>query len=165
MGTRTGVNASVKGEGLVFAEVTGYDTQRDVALLTFQSEGSSPKVAELLQDFIVETGTELGFRLVEKLGYEVTVIGYAPTISETTPIATFGRIGVIWNVVPGDIREGQIDAAATGGMSGGGVFNTYGELIGILLSTWSPGFEGNSRYLSYLEINEVIEDLRSGVKR
>jgi S1-C subfamily serine protease len=91
-------------------------------------------------------------------------VGYVPGISRTTPVATFGRIGVVWSIFPGDIRIGQIDAAATSGMSGGGVFNRYGEFLGILVSK-STSFEGAVRYLSFLEINEIIEDLRAGVKR
>ena len=161
IGSRTSANVSVKGEGLVFATVTGYDTQRDLALLTF-SNTSQGTVAELPQsNFVSDDGD---FRLVEGLGYDVAVIAYVPSISNTTPIATFGRIGVIWRVVPGDFTTGQIDAAVTSGMSGGGVFNRYGEFLGIVLSR-SINFEGNSRYLSYRAINEVIEDLRAGMKQ
>lgn len=154
------VEASVKGEGLVFATITGYDSSRDVALLTFSNTSDGPFVT-LPEDFSVLEGSE--FRIIEDLGHEVAVLAYVSDISRTTPMITFGRIGVIWNVVPGDIRQGQIDAAVTAGMSGGGVFNNHGELLGIMLSI-STEFEGISRYLSFREINEVIEDLRNGMK-
>jgi S1-C subfamily serine protease len=157
---QTGVNVSVKGEGLVFARVVGYDTQRDVALLTFSNKGDSP-VADLPKDSVVRNSG--GFRALNGLGNKVMVIGYASSVSNTTPMATFGRIGVSWNVVPGDIRQGQIDAAVTNGMSGGGVFSTHGELLGMLL-TRSPNFAGNVRYLQFEEINEVINDLRNGLQ-
>jgi serine protease Do len=161
VGSRSSVNVSVKGEGLVFATIVGYDSERDVALLTFDNRNTEP-VARL-PGYVWAAKEGGGLRPVEGLGDEAAVVAYAPSISETTPIITFGRIGVIWSIVPGDIRKGQIDAPVTSGMSGGGVFNRYGELVGMLLST-SPTFEGNARYLSFQEITEVIGDLRSGEK-
>ena len=144
----------------MFATVVGYDADRDVALLTFQNSFNGT-IAEIPSSNIVFTPVA---RSIDALGSDVTVIAYVSDISETTPISTFGRIGVIWSIVPGDIRQLQIDAAATPGMSGGGVFNSYGELVGILLSR-STSFDGNVRALSSSEIREVIADLRSGVKR
>lgn len=154
-----GVNVSVRGVGLVFASVRGYDTDRDIALLTF-TDGEADAVATLAED--AWTGSE--WQYGARLGSEVAVIGYVSGISETTPIATFGRVGVRWSIVPGDISKLQIDAPVTGGMSGGGVFNRRGELVGILLSR-SIDFAGNVRALDYTEIDEVLADLRSGVKR
>ena len=42
-------------------------------------------------------------------------------------------------MVPGNYAIGQVDAAATNGMSGGGVFNKYGEFLGVLIA--SSNFE------------------------
>lgn len=160
IGTDAAVNASVKGEGLVFATVKGYDIQRDIALLTFQNGGIGT-TAEIPASDVSLTPVP---RKLAGWGDEVAVIAYVPGISETAPIATFGRIGVLWSIVPGEISMIQIDAAATNGMSGGGVFNSYGELVGILV-TASSTFDGNVRAVASSEIREIIGDLRSGVKR
>ena len=56
-----------------------------------------------------------------------------------------------------------MDAAATNGMSGGGVFNKYGEFLGVVVT--SSTFDGNVRYVRFAEIKEVIDDLRAGRKQ
>ena len=78
-------------------------------------------------------------------------------------MVTFGRIGAIWNIHPGGYKVGQVDAAATNGMSGGGVFNKFGEYLGVLVS--SSTFDGNIRYVRFEEIKEVLDDLRAGSKQ
>ena len=150
MGTKSYMNAAVKGVGLVFTSVKGYDTGRDIALLTFTEDSSGGETAEMSE-------------FNPRLGSELAVVGYVRNISETTPIATFGRLGVHWNIVPGDYDVGQMDAAATWGMSGGAVFNKKGELIGLMQS--GGDFGGDYRFLMISEIQEVLADLRRGVKR
>ncbi|MEC8856880.1 MAG: trypsin-like peptidase domain-containing protein, partial [Chloroflexota bacterium] len=105
----------------------------------------------------------LSQRSVEDIGYEVALIGFVPEISNITPLVTFGRIGALWNIKPGDYAIGQVDAAATNGMSGGGVFNKYGEFLGVVVT--SSNFDGNVRYVRFAEIKEVIDDLRAGRKQ
>ena len=100
---------------------------------------------------------------VEDIVYEVALIGFVPEISNITPLVTFGRIGALWNIKPGDYAIGQVDAAATNGMSGGGVFNKYGEFLGVVVT--SSTFDGNVRYVRFAEIKEVIDDLRAGRKQ
>ena len=90
------------------------------------------------------------------------MIGFVPDISITAPVVTFGRIGALWNIRPGNYAIGQVDAAATNGMSGGGVFNKFGEFLGIVVT--SSTFDGNIRYVRFEEINEVIGALRAGSK-
>ncbi len=161
VGSASGANVSIKGVGQVFAIVRGYDQLRDIALLTFQPATGGTWISLPTSDVV---GSGADQRLVETLGAETAVLAYNPDISTTTPIATFGRLGVLWNVVPGEILTGQMDAAAAPGMSGGGVFNSYGDLMGILQQR-DPNFDGNTRYLSVREIREVIADLRAGTKR
>ena len=105
----------------------------------------------------------LSQRSVSDIGYEVAVIGFVPDISDITPIVTFGRIGGLWKVVPGNYAIGQIDAAATNGMSGGGVFNKYGEFLGILIT--SSNFDGSLQYVRFEEIRAIINGLRSSSER
>lgn len=160
VGNADRVEVSIDGGTLRSATVTGYDSARDVALLTLDApvEGLTveiPKVNLVLED--------LSSRQVEGLGYEVALVAFVPSISQTTPIATFGRIGALWNTEPPGFAYGQVDAAATNGMSGGPIFNKYAEFLGILVT--SSSFDGNVRYLRFQEINQVLEDLRNGTRR
>ena len=154
------VNVSVGGGSYQAATVTGFDIARDLALLTLDSpvEGLTVGLPVSNQVF-----ADLSQRLVEEVGYEVALIGFVPSISNLTPVITFGRIGTLWNIRPGDFAVGQVDAAATNGMSGGGVFNRYGEFLGVLIT--SSDFDGNVRYVRFEEIKEVINGLRAGSKR
>ena len=154
------VNVSVGGGTYQGATVTGYDTARDLALLTLDSptEGLSVALPVSSQVF-----ANLSQRPVEDIGYEVALIGFVPNISDTTPVVTYGRIGTLWNLLPGNHAVGQVDAAATNGMSGGGVFNKFGEFLGIVIT--SSSFDSNVRYVRFEEIKEVIDALRAGSKR
>ena len=151
MGTQTTATVLVKGEGRVSARVVGYDTKRDVALLTFENKSNGPAVS------VAGLAEDNGY----SLGREVAIVAYAPTFSQVTPIATFGRIGAIWHKTPGGVRQGQVDAVATGGMSGGGVFTSRGEFLGMVVGT---NLFGMVTFLTASEINEVIQELRAGVK-
>ncbi len=141
------VDVSVGGRSLQGATVTGYDTARDLALLTLDSPTEGLTVGLPVSNQVFD---DLSQRLVENIGYEVALIGFVPEISNSTPVVTFGRIGSLWNIRPGDFAIGQVDAAATNGMSGGGVFNKFGEFLGILVT--SSSFDGNVRYVRFEEI-------------
>ncbi len=154
------VDVSVEGGTYQRATVTGYDTDRDLALLTLDNPVPGLTV-EL--PFANEVFANLSQRSVADIGYEVALIGFVPSISNITPLVTFGRIGALWDIRPGDFAIGQVDAAATNGMSGGGVFNKYGEFLGVLIT--SSAFGGNVRYVRFEEIEEVLEELRAGSKK
>lgn len=153
-------DVSVNGQAYQRATVTGYDTDRDLALLTLDDPVSGLTV-EL--PFSNQVFADLSQRSVADIGYEVALIGFVPEISTTTPLVTFGRIGALWDIRPGDYSLGQVDAAATNGMSGGAVFNKFGEFLGVLVT--SSSFDGNVRYVRFEEIKEVIEELRAGSKK
>ena len=93
-----------------------------------------------------------------------TIKGYETSISDTTPIITYGRVGVRWNIIPDDISAIQTDAAVTPGMSGGGVFNKYGELVGMLYSSTTKD-NVNARILLTDEISEIVPKLKTGQKQ
>ena len=153
-------DVSVNGGVFQRATVTGYDTDRDLALLTLD-EPAAGLTVEL--PFSNQVFADLSQRSVAGIGYEVALIGFVPEISTNTPMVTFGRIGALWDIRPGDYSLGQVDAAATNGMSGGAVFNKFGEFLGVLVT--SSSFDGNVRYVRFEEIKEVIEELRAGSKR
>jgi len=153
-------DVSVNGQAYQQATVTGYDTDRDLALLTLDDPVSGLTV-EL--PFSNQVFADLSQRSVADIGYEVALIGFVPKISTTTPLVTFGRIGALWDIRPGDYSLGQVDAAATNGMSGGAVFNKFGEFLGVLVT--SSNFDGNVRYVRFEEIKEVIDELRAGSKK
>ena len=93
-----------------------------------------------------------------------TIKGYETSISDTTPIITYGRVGVRWNIIPDDISAIQTDAAVTPGMSGGGVFNKYWELVGMLYSSTTKD-NVNARILLTDEISEIVPKLKTGQKQ
>ena len=154
------VDISIEGGGYKSATVTGFDISRDLALLTLDDPTPGTHVELPVTNKVFEN---LSQRSVEDIGYEVAVIGFVPDISNVTPVITFGRIGGLWNVVPGNYAIGQVDAAATNGMSGGGVFNKYGDFIGMLIT--SSNFDGNIRYVRFEEIREVLKELRNGKRQ
>ena len=154
------VEVSIDGGSFLGATVTGYDTARDLALLTLDSPTEGLTVGLPVSNQVF---ADLSQRFVEDIGYEVALVGFVPEISIITPVVTFGRIGALWTIRPGNYAIGQVDAAATNGMSGGGVFNKFGEFLGILVT--SSNFDGNVRYVRFEEIKDVIGSLRAGSKR
>ena len=156
---------SIRDMGERLATVQGYDATRNLALLTFLggTEQQGATVAPL---------PESEFRLAEDggvirtvlAGREIALVGFKPDISQTSPIATFGRIGTIWNIIPGDHRVGQADAFASRGMFGGAVFNRWGDLVGVVTHIGTDGEYADVRFTVTSEINEVIEELRDGQK-
>ena len=154
------VDVSVQGGVFQRATVTGYDTGRDLALLTLDDPAPGLTIDLPIANQVF---ANLSQRFVADIGYEVALIGFVPNISTNIPLVTFGRIGALWNIRPGDFAIGQVDAAATNGMSGGGVFNKFGEFLGILIT--SSAFDGNVRYVRFEEIKEALDELRAGSKK
>ncbi len=154
------MDVSVEGDVYQRATVTGYDSHRDLALLTLDDPTPGLTVSLPVSNQVF---ADLSQRSVADIGYEVALIGFVPNISTTTPVVTFGRIGAMWSIRPGNYAVGQVDAAATNGMSGGGVFNKFGEYLGVLVT--SSSFDGNIRYVRFEEIKKVLDDLRAGSKQ
>ena len=153
------VEVSIAGGFYQGATVTGYDSFRDLALITLDSPTKGITTSLPISNQVF---ADLSQRSVEDIGYEVALVGFVPEISTTSPVVTFGRIGSLWDIVPGNLSLGQVDASATNGMSGGGVFNKYGEYLGTIVT--SSNFDGNIRYVRFDEIKEVIEAFRAGSK-
>ena len=154
------VDVSVEGASYQGAAVTGLDFGRDLALITLDEPTPGLTVNLPVSDQVFEN---LSQRAVADIGFEVALIGFVPEISNITPVVTFGRIGAMWGTLPGDYAVGQVDAAVTHGMSGGGVFNKFGEYLGVVITT--SNFDGNIRYVRFEEVKKILEDLRAGVRR
>jgi S1-C subfamily serine protease len=96
----------------------------------------------------------------------IVAVGFVPSISETTPMSTFGRVGVTWATISTvnpenpTINNMGFDAAIASGMSGGAVFDVHGHLAGIIHSQHTLGFD--HRALRWKEINEALPELRAG---
>ncbi|MCL0053408.1 trypsin-like peptidase domain-containing protein [Dehalococcoidia bacterium] len=162
VGTQAIVSVTIKGVGKVLGTVKGYDTARHIALITISSN-SSGTVVDYSKDGETWNSTEGRYNHSVGIGDEIAIMGYETSISDTTPMITYGRVGVRWNIVPGDISAVQTDAAVTSGMSGGGVFNKYGELVGMLYSSTTID-NMNARFLATEEIAEIIPELKTGQK-
>ena len=157
-GEESGIRLAVKGEGLAVGTLKGYDEERGIALVRFESEGGGVTVP--LSPSL--TGTDLDGNSYEKLsiGDEISLVGYIPALSETSPVATFGRISIVGNVVPGDYLTGHTYAPVGERMRGGAVFNRWGDLVGIILD---DSHNGSVVFLTTAEIGEAISELRAGL--
>ena len=157
-GEESGIRLAVKGEGLAVGTLKGYDEERGIALVRFESEGGGVTVP--LSPSL--TGTDLDGNSYEKLsiGDEISLVGYIPALSETSPVATFGRISLVGNVVPGDYLTGHTYAPVGERMRGGAVFNRWGDLVGIILD---DSHNGSVVFLTTAEIGEAISELRAGL--
>ncbi|MBT3862549.1 MAG: hypothetical protein HN926_06120 [Chloroflexi bacterium] len=156
---KTLVQASIPGVGLVNAVVKGWDKTRDLALLTFLSTGGE-SIVEVSEGSTLNGSEKTSNGLI---GSPIIAIGYVTPISKTVPMTSFGHISTWWNVVPGDVSTFGFNANVTNGMSGGGLFDIDGKLIGTIIQK-STVIGSDNRAVRYDEIQEVLADLRAGVK-
>ena len=154
----SGVRLAVKGEGLALGALIGYDRERGIALVRFESTGGGVTVP-FSPTLVGRDADGYSYRKLD-LGDEISLVGYTPNLSETTPVATFGRISLVGNVVPGDYLFGYTYAPISEGMYGGAVFNRWGDLIGIILG---DSYNEMVVFLTAAEIGEVISELRGGL--
>jgi S1-C subfamily serine protease len=151
------VQASIPGVGLVNAVVKGWDKTRDLALLTFSSTGEES--ITVISEGSTWTGSEWTSNGL--IGSPVIAIGYVTPVSNSVPMTSFGHISTWWNIVPGEVSTYGFNADVTNGMSGGGLFDMDGELIGTIIQK-STVIGSDNRAVRYDEIKEVLADLRAG---
>jgi S1-C subfamily serine protease len=133
----------------IYAEVVGYDTLRDIALLKFSA------------DIILGSPAEIrGFGPL--VGDQVVAIGYS-AIFPSVPILTFGNVTIHWQDLEKDFRQIQTDAGINPGMSGGGVFNIEGELVGLIKGV-ADEFVGVGFAIDVDTVASILPDLRVGYK-
>ncbi len=153
------VLATVPGRGLVNATVIGWDASRDLAVLNFSADGSE-YIATMSTgpEWTGEKWTTSG-----EIGSPVTAIGYVKTISSSVPMTSFGHVSTWWSVMPGEISTIGFDSAVTFGMSGGGLFDIDGKLVGIVIQK-STLIQSDNRAVRYNEIEEALPELRAGAQ-
>lgn len=129
------------------ASLVGKDSKTDIAIIKIETEdltvakiGNSTNA--LVGDFVLAIGNPLG-----KLGGTVTY-GYISALEREISVE-----GSVMNLM-------QFDAAVNPGNSGGGLFNTNGELIGIV-SAKSTGYdvEGLGFAIPINDVSQVINDI------
>jgi len=143
----------------VIASVVGWDATRDLALLNFQPNGLE-SIASISDgpEWTGEKWTSSG-----EVGSPVTAIGYVKIVSSTRPMTSFGYVSTFWNDQPGEVSILGFDSAVTFGMSGGGLFDIQGKLVGILIQK-STVIASDNRAVKYDELKEALPDLRAGAK-
>ena len=132
------------------AEVVGYDSTMDIAVLYIRKDGLKPLA--------------LGSAENVRVGDFTIAIGN-PSGSELAGTATFGIISATSRNVNIDGRENeylQTDAAINPGNSGGALVNTRGELIGInaMLYSQTGSFSGYGFAIPTSIMNKVVADLK-----
>ena len=153
-------------DNLYDATVAAYDENKDVAVLNVPGLPLAP--VELgdsdelvIGDWVVCIGNPIGFTGTATAGI---VSGLNREIeSDSTTIDKYGRSSVATN------RMIQTDAAINSGNSGGGMFNTAGELVGIPTLKYSGTRYSSSAVVESIgmcipinEAKEVIQEALSG---
>ena len=153
-------------DGVLYdAKVAAYDEAKDVAVLYVAGLELEPVVigdSDTLQvgDWVVNIGNAIGFTktatagIVSALNREIE--------SDTTTTDRYGRRSTVVNTMI------QTDAAINSGNSGGGMFNTAGELVGIPTLKYSgtrysgASIESIGMCIPINEAKPVIEQALSG---
>ena len=130
------------------AAVTGYDQDGDIAVLKIDAEGLSAVTVGSMDDC--------------RVGNTVYAVGNP--LGELTYTMTDGIICALDRVITTDtafsINVFQINAAVNSGNSGGPVYNTRGEVIGIVDAKYSAtGVEGIGFAIPLDDASRVIRDL------
>lgn len=129
------------------AKLVGKDAKTDIAIIKVEADNLSPaNIADssktLVGDFVMAIGNPLG-----KLGGTVTY-GFVSALEREINLDSSTK-----NLM-------QFDAAVNPGNSGGGLFNVYGELIGVV-SAKSTGYdvEGLGFAIPINDVKQVIDDI------
>ena len=114
------------------ASIVGYDESNDIAVLKIDAAGLTPVVLgdsdELyVGDEVMAIGNPLG-----ELTFSLTV-GYVSAMDREVTLSSGTTMDLI-----------QTDAAINSGNSGGALFNTYGEVVGITNAKYSSSSSSSS---------------------
>lgn len=154
VGTATTISVKLNDGRKFDGKLVGTDERKDIALVSFESDDKSIKVAKLGDSDAVMPG-DICFAMGTPLGYYSSVT--QGIVSATG--RSGGGVGNISDFI-------QTDAAINQGNSGGPLINIYGEVIGI--NTWIASQSGGSQGLGFaIPINNIkrsIDDFIKGGK-
>ena len=141
-GKATTIKIKLNDEREFDGKLIGADERMDIALVAFESDDTTIKVAKLGDSSKVQQGD-----IVLALG---SPLGYFASVTQGIVSATGrsgGQIGSISDFI-------QTDAAINQGNSGGPLVNINGEIIGI--NTWIASQSGGSQGLGFsIPINNI----------
>lgn len=111
------------------AQIIGYDTKTDLAVLKIEAENITPAV--------IGSAEEL------EPGEQVIAIGNAEGFNDTVTVGYVSYVGRDVNSYTGtSVPCVQTDAVLNYGNSGGALVNLYGQVVGIVTSKYDPdGYE------------------------
>ncbi len=153
---QSGGAPSVTIDGLPFprqGKIVGYDATRDLALLDIGAASRDVWPAELA-----------GANGVAVPGDSVVSVGFLTEISRDHPSMEFGHVTARWDLLDMRSIALQMDMLLNAGMSGGGVFDTRGQLVGLIRSEHAT-LKGVSYAIDIETILSALPDLRKGAKR
>lgn len=129
------------------AQIIGSDAENDIAVIKIEAKGLS--TAKIGDSSTVQVG-DLAVAIGNPLGQ----------LGGTATSGIISALDRTLNVEGTTLTLIQTDAAINGGNSGGGLFNSKGELIGIVESKASAvGVEGLAFALPINSVSEIINDL------
>ena len=139
------------------ASIVGYDESNDIAVLKIDATGLTPVVLgdsdELyVGDEVMAIGNPLG-----ELTFSLTV-GYVSAMDREVTLSSGTTMDLI-----------QTDAAINSGNSGGALFNTYGEVVGITNAKYSSSSSSSSASIDNIgfaiPINHVKDIVTSIIEK
>ena len=146
----TSVNVVLYDGKSLPAQLVGYDSTNDIALLKVEANGLSPVVLGSSDDLIV--------------GDQVVAIGNP--LGELTATLTVGYVSAKERTVSTDgtvMNMIQTDAAINSGNSGGPLFNMKGEVVGITTAKYSgssPSGASSEGIGFAIPMDDVLEELQ-----
>ncbi|MBR5261880.1 MAG: trypsin-like peptidase domain-containing protein [Oscillospiraceae bacterium] len=147
------VNVYMNDGTMYIAEIVGYEEDNDIAVLKIDAEGlSAVTVGDSDAMLVGETARVIGNPLGE-LQYSMTSGEVSALDREIS--TTDSSTGVVTT-----INMFQIDAAVNGGNSGGPVYNSRGEVIGVVTAKYSDtGVEGLGFAIPINDAISIAEEL------
>jgi len=130
------------------AKIVGYDEDNDLAVLRINESGLTPVNFGSSNALVVGTP-------IYAIGDPLGTLNFSMTAGIVS-----GLYRVISTDNSSDINTFQIDAAVNSGNSGGAVFNSYGEVVGIVTAKYSDaGVEGLGFAIPIDDVRYMINDI------